>query len=102
MEALPCLPLNLDMDGQRPHILLFSTDYERQEWREAIDAQWNKFQGDSFILVNFFPEGKFKTHHLFFFNSFSKFSRVSPLLQGAMDNFLYFTLHFNTIWLSNV
>ena len=55
MEALPCLPLNLDMDGQRPHILLFSTDYERQEWREAIDAQWNKFQGDSFILVNFFP-----------------------------------------------
>ena len=34
-----------------------------------------------------------KFYHLFFFNSFSKFSRVSPLLQGTMDNFLYSTLH---------
>ena len=30
--------------------------------------------------------------------SFSKFSRVSPLLQGTMDNFLYFTLYFHINW----
>ena len=37
-----------------------------------------------------------------FFNSFSKFSRVSPLLQGTTDNYLHSTLHSNTIWLPNV
>lgn len=42
VEALPCLPLNLDSESQRPHVLLFPTDYERQEWREAIDTQLKK------------------------------------------------------------
>ena len=44
-------------------------------------------------------KGNVRLKYLFFFNSFSKFSRVSPLLQGKMDNFLHFTLHFNSTWL---
>ena len=44
-----------------------------------------------------------KLDHLFnLFNSFSKISMVSPLLQGTMDNFLHCTLHFNIIWLPSV
>ena len=37
-----------------------------------------------------------KLKYLFFFNSFSKFLRVSPLLKGKMDNFLHSTLYSNS------
>ena len=52
VEALPCLPLNLDSESQRPHVLLFPTDYERQEWREAIDTQLKKNRGGSLNVVH--------------------------------------------------
>ena len=52
------------------------------------------------------PEKQIINHeifkNLFFLYSFSKFSRVSPLLQGKMDNFLQFKLHLNSIWLHRV
>ena len=54
-------------------------------------------------LYFFFHKGNLKLDHLFnLFNSFSKISMVSPLLQGTMDNFLHCTLHSNIIWLPSV
>ncbi|KAL4224066.1 hypothetical protein ACF0H5_017523 [Mactra antiquata] len=45
VEALPRLPLHLEADGMRQRTFLFSTDYEREEWREAIESQRMKCQG---------------------------------------------------------
>jgi len=45
VEALPRLPLNLEVDSFRSHTFLFSTDYEREEWREAIYSQSRKCAG---------------------------------------------------------
>ncbi|KAL5016299.1 hypothetical protein ScPMuIL_005888 [Solemya velum] len=43
--ASPHLPLRLNSDEDRPYVLLLSTDFERDEWREALQTQANKFQG---------------------------------------------------------
>lgn len=45
VEALPRLPLHLEAEGLRQRTFLFSTDYEREEWREAIESQRIKCQG---------------------------------------------------------
>ncbi|XP_060576967.1 active breakpoint cluster region-related protein-like [Ruditapes philippinarum] len=45
VEALPRLPLHLEVEGFRPHTFLFSTDYEREEWREALESQHIKCEG---------------------------------------------------------
>jgi len=49
VEQLPRLPLLLDagVEGFKPHSLLFSTDYEREEWREAFRVQTLKAQGEA-------------------------------------------------------
>ena len=46
VEALPRLPLHLEAEGCRPHTFLFATDYEREEWREALDSQITKYQSN--------------------------------------------------------
>lgn len=49
VEALPQLPLYLEGESYRTHTFLFSTDYERQEWREALGSQHNKCEGQWYI-----------------------------------------------------
>ncbi|KAH3857559.1 hypothetical protein DPMN_100169 [Dreissena polymorpha] len=44
VEGLPRLPLNLTVERFAPRTFLFPTDYEREEWREAIDSQRVKCQ----------------------------------------------------------
>ncbi|WAR03540.1 ABR-like protein [Mya arenaria] len=46
VEQLPRLPVNLEtrVEGFRPRTLLFATDYEREEWREALRSQGLKAQ----------------------------------------------------------
>ena len=50
-EGLPRLPLYLKIEeimqqeAFKQHTFLFSTDYERDEWREALESQHAKCQG---------------------------------------------------------
>ncbi|XP_052270328.1 active breakpoint cluster region-related protein-like isoform X21 [Dreissena polymorpha] len=44
VEGLPRLPLNLTVERFAPRTFLFPTDYEREEWREAIESQRVKCQ----------------------------------------------------------